>query len=184
MQHITVEQLHRALGGEIRRGKNGPCVVCPGPGHSHADRSLAVSPANNADGFLVHSFAGDDPISCKDFIRDKAGLDPFRPHNGKGHLQPKPQRVINKTYEYTDEAGQPLFQVVRYEPKGFYAPVLNNWDNSRCRPCRIPARGDVTVSAVAELPGLFVSEFEAQRTVLRDQGFPEPDPIRPVGGHL
>jgi len=49
---------------------------------------------------------------------------------------------------------------------------------------RIPARGDTTVSAVAELPGLFVSEFEAQRTVLRDQGFPEPDLIRSVGGHL
>jgi hypothetical protein len=48
----------------------------------------------------------------------------------------------------------------------------------------IPARGDVTVSAVAELPGLFVPEFEAQRTVLRDQGFPEPDPIRFVGGQL
>jgi hypothetical protein len=38
------------------------------------------------------------------------------------------------------------------------------------RPRRIPARGDVTVSAVAELLGLSVSEFEARRTVLRDQG--------------
>jgi hypothetical protein len=51
------------------------------------------------------------------------------------------------------------------------------------RPCRILARGDVTVSAVAELPGLFVSEFETQRTVLRVQGFPE-RPIHSVGGHL
>jgi len=50
------------------------------------------------------------------------------------------------------------------------------------RPSRILARGDVTVSAVAELPGLFVSEFETQR-MLRVQGFPE-RPIRSVGGHL
>jgi hypothetical protein len=47
-----------------------------------------------------------------------------------------------------------------------------------------PACGDVTVSAVAELLGLFVSEFEAERTVLRHQGFPELDPIRPVRGQL
>jgi hypothetical protein len=52
------------------------------------------------------------------------------------------------------------------------------------RPRRIPARGDATVLAVAELPDLFVSDFEAQRTALRDQGFPEPDPIRSVGGQL
>jgi hypothetical protein len=114
---LTVQELHRALGGEISRGKNGPQVLCPGPGHSHADRSLAVSPANNADGFIVHSFAGDDAIVCKDFVRQKVGLDPFRPGNGKDH--PRPQRAIAKTYDYTDEAGQLLFQVVRFEPKGF-----------------------------------------------------------------
>jgi hypothetical protein len=44
------------------------------------------------------------------------------------------------------------------------------------RPRRIPARGDVSGSAVAELLGLSVSDFEARWPVLRERGFPEPDP--------
>lgn len=41
---------------------------------------------------------------------------------------------------------------------------------------RIPARGDVGASAVAELLGLSVPDFEARWPALRDRGFPEPDP--------
>jgi hypothetical protein len=44
------------------------------------------------------------------------------------------------------------------------------------RPRRIPARGDVAVIAVAELLGLTLTEFEAQRTELAARDFPEPDP--------
>jgi hypothetical protein len=44
------------------------------------------------------------------------------------------------------------------------------------RPRRIPARGDVSTSAVAELLGLSAPDFEARRTALHDRGFPEPDP--------
>ena len=44
------------------------------------------------------------------------------------------------------------------------------------RPRRIPARGDVATSVVAELLGLSVSEFEARRPELRERDFPEPDP--------
>ena len=44
------------------------------------------------------------------------------------------------------------------------------------RPRRIPARGDVSASSVAELLGLSVSDFEARWPVLRTRGFPEPDP--------
>jgi hypothetical protein len=138
----TVEELHRALGGQISRGKNGPQVLCPGPSHSHADRSLAVAPANNADGFIIHPFAGDDAIVCKDFVRQKTGLDPFRPQNGKDHS--RPQRAIAKTYDYTDEAGQILFQAVRYEPKDFRQrrPDGSGWifnlDGVRRVPYRLP----------------------------------------------
>ena len=49
---ITVQELHRALGGDITRGNNGQQVICPGPGHSNNDRSLAVSPSANGDGFI------------------------------------------------------------------------------------------------------------------------------------
>jgi len=44
------------------------------------------------------------------------------------------------------------------------------------RPRRIPLRGDVNVSIVAELLGLSLPEFEARRPELRERDFPDPDP--------
>jgi hypothetical protein len=71
------------LGGELSGGQ----IVCPGPNHSDADRSLAVKLDDGApDGFVVHSFAGDDEISCRDYVRRKLRLPAFEPHakkNGK-----------------------------------------------------------------------------------------------------
>jgi hypothetical protein len=60
-----------ALGGEVV-GRN---ILAPGPGHSRVDRSLSIKidPAAN-DGFIVHSFAGDDPIVCRDYVRTRLGL--------------------------------------------------------------------------------------------------------------
>ena len=64
------------------------------------------------DGFLVHSFAGDDPIRCKNYVREKLGLPAWSAGtaNGKG---------IIWTYDYTNEAGELLFQVVRFFPRAF-----------------------------------------------------------------
>src|SRR5579862_3420628 len=116
--HITVQELQRALGGDITRGNNGPQVLSPGPGHSEEDRSLAISPADNADGFIVHSHAGDDPIACKDYVRQKLGLPAFQPRNGKDH-SPRGQRRMVAEYDYRSESGELLFQVCRFEPKDF-----------------------------------------------------------------
>jgi hypothetical protein len=44
------------------------------------------------------------------------------------------------------------------------------------RPRRIPARGDIAASLVAELLGLSLTDFEARQSALRERGFPEPDP--------
>jgi hypothetical protein len=44
------------------------------------------------------------------------------------------------------------------------------------RPRRIPARGDVAASAVAELLGLSLADFSSREQALRGRGFPEPDP--------
>jgi Toprim domain-containing protein len=69
----------RALGGEVI-GRD--TVVAPGPGHSRRDRSLSVRLVNGGD-FLVHSFAGDDPIQCKDFVRARLGLPSWQPGDGR-----------------------------------------------------------------------------------------------------
>jgi hypothetical protein len=61
----------RLLGGEA----HGRRVLCPGPGHSRTDRSLSVKLGDDApEGFVVHSFAGDDPLACKDYVRERLNL--------------------------------------------------------------------------------------------------------------
>ena len=84
MSTLDLATIARALGGDVSAGQ----VLAPGPGHSSADRSLSVKLAPEApDGFLVHSFAGDDPIACKDHVREKLGQpkrEPKKKNNGKG----------------------------------------------------------------------------------------------------
>jgi RecA-family ATPase len=130
----NLQTLAKALGGEVNRDQ----VLAPGPGHSAIDRSLSVKLDGNAkDGFVVHSFAGDDPLVCRDHVREKAGLEPFKP-NGVGRHRAtndmieralmravaaqrsdvNKRRIVAK-YDYTDTAGALLYQVLRLEPKGF-----------------------------------------------------------------
>ncbi|WP_025032476.1 toprim domain-containing protein [Bradyrhizobium sp. DOA9] len=72
---VDAHAVARALGGDVV-GRNR--VQAPGPGHSRKDRSLSVKlEPDAADGFLVHSFAGDDPIVCKDYVRRALGLPAF-----------------------------------------------------------------------------------------------------------
>jgi hypothetical protein len=132
--HLDLRQLAVALGGEI----SGDQVLAPGPGHSPGDRSLAVRLDTSApDGFLVHSFAHDDPIACKTHVREKCGLPAFKANGGSRHhrtsidvaallreavlsqQQEAPKGRLTATYQYTDANGSLLYQVLRYEPKTF-----------------------------------------------------------------
>jgi hypothetical protein len=114
--------------------------AAPGPGHSAADRSLSVKlDAAAPDGFIVTSFAGDDALACKDYVREKLGLSPFKP-NGGNHRRPSDDviekavmaaaagqvrnnslkgKIVVQRYDYTDADGVLLYQVLRYEPKDF-----------------------------------------------------------------
>ena len=92
--------------------------------------------ARSPDGFLVHSLAGDDPIRCKDYVREKARLPAFK-SNGRKRASgdaidralmaaataqssnKPPKGKILATYDYTDDKGALLYQVVRLEPKDF-----------------------------------------------------------------
>jgi hypothetical protein len=71
---LSPRDIASALGGEVS-GRN---VLAPGPGHSRHDRSLSIRvDATAPDGFVVHSFAADDPIACKDYVRQRLGLPQF-----------------------------------------------------------------------------------------------------------
>jgi putative DNA primase/helicase len=63
-----LKTLWRILGGSISSGQ----LLCPGPGHSRHDRSLAVRPSPS--GFVVYSHAGDDWRTCADYVRERLGL--------------------------------------------------------------------------------------------------------------
>ncbi len=77
---IDPRGLALALGGEMA-GQNR--IVAPGPGHSREDRSLSILLDPNApDGFLVKSFADDNPIECRDHVRSRAGLSRWQPRGG------------------------------------------------------------------------------------------------------
>ena len=130
---LTLESLQRCLGGKISNGQ----LRCRGPGHSGADESLSIKLDPNApDGFVAHSFSDDDPILCRDYIREKCGQAPWKP-NGNGHARRsedeveaalataiKRQSADSKSrvvcaYPYSDEGGTLLYEVVRLEPKSF-----------------------------------------------------------------
>jgi hypothetical protein len=70
----SLRAIARALGGEVVSGS----VCAPGPGHSPRDRSLSITLSARApNGFLVNSFAGDDALTCLDYVRAKLGLPAF-----------------------------------------------------------------------------------------------------------
>lgn len=103
---------------------------------------MSVFLADNEDGFTVNSFAGDDWPECKDYVRERLGLDEWEP-NGRpadsafdrmaararaakanGPAQPKPfydGHLTSRGYElvaeypYETDDGELLYQVLRYE---------------------------------------------------------------------
>jgi hypothetical protein len=88
---IDAREAARLLGGEA----HGHRVLCPGPGHSRTDRSLSLRFTPDApDGFIVHSFAGDDWSACRDYVRERLGLAPADWRSRRSHVAPGGLRPI------------------------------------------------------------------------------------------
>jgi putative DNA primase/helicase len=88
----STREIAAALGGQVA-GPN--TVLCPGPGHSAHDRSLAVRLDHSApDGFLVHSHAGADWRACRDHVHERLGLPAWEA--GDGLWRTIPQRHAYK----------------------------------------------------------------------------------------
>jgi putative DNA primase/helicase len=83
---VDLRHAARALGGDIV-GRDQ--VLCPGPGHSLRDRSLAVRFV--ANGFIVHSHANDDWQICRDHVSARLGLDSQRPATKPAPIRATPQ---------------------------------------------------------------------------------------------
>jgi putative DNA primase/helicase len=86
MHTADVRAAARALGG-VTVGRDQ--VLCPGPGHSPRDRSLAVRFV--AGGFIAHSHANDDWQACRDHVSVRLGLDSQRPVTKPAHVRATPK---------------------------------------------------------------------------------------------
>jgi AAA domain len=167
-QHVAA-----ALGGEV----SGREVLAPGPNHSPKDRSLSIKLDPAApDGFVVHSFAGDDPLQCKDHVRSKLGIT-WAPKpkaathsipRMNGRVSPSPSKAADYVYELED--GSPYLRVRRTADKKFFQQHWNGsaWENGApCGP-KIPYR----------LPQILQAEHD---TVLIVEGEKDADALAALG---
>ena len=123
----SIAEIAELLGGEVR----GDHVHAPGPGHSAADRSLSVLlDANAPDGFVVHSFAGDDAMVCRDYVREKLGLPPFEAKKKKSKSG-DPWLTLAE-YVYRDARGEPYLLVRKcLDGKGKKQFPQFHWDGTQ-----------------------------------------------------
>ena len=110
---MRVEDLLARL-ERVRRDGDGWRACCPSPAHERGNReSPALRIAEGDDGeILLYCHANCDIEEICDAIGiEKKDLFPER--------ERRVERVIETTYDYVDEEGNLLYQVVRYRPKGF-----------------------------------------------------------------
>ena len=125
-----LEQAATLLGGHVSNGQ----ILCPGPNHGHEDRSLSIKlDPTHPDGFVYHSFAGDELETCRTFIKSKIGhlLSGYVSQSDPGNraklqfltattdegLYEAASRVMSGVnpdhiYLYRDETGQVIVQAV------------------------------------------------------------------------
>lgn len=81
-----------AMGGDVT-GRDS--VNVPGPGHGRKDRSLSIKINPNAPGgFVVFSHASDDPLECRDYVRQALGLGTWKDNRDEYGRNPSPL-VVN-----------------------------------------------------------------------------------------
>ena len=108
----------RKRGAELKpAGENFVTSACPRTEHKPWHRCNTITTAKN----LFHCNDCNVGGSIIDWIATEQNIDPVEAMRrfGGGPNGSKPQRNSVKTYDYTDEKGDLLFQCVRYQPKDF-----------------------------------------------------------------
>ena len=87
----ALRSMATALGGDVVKGRDGPFILCPGPGHSVKDRSLSVAPSTtDSDGFVCFSHANDAWQDCRKHVLARIGG------------RPREYRAPSRTHSKTD----------------------------------------------------------------------------------
>jgi len=108
---MTFDEFTAKLVGVQPNGGGRVTAHCP----AHADNSPSLSADQNERGILVHCHAGCTPEAIMAALNLRTS-DLFFDSNTNGSRQSG--RIV-QTFDYLDEAGTVLFQVVRFEPKDF-----------------------------------------------------------------
>jgi len=151
---MNADAIVRAL--KARRSGTGWMAQCPA--HDDSNPSLSI---RDGDGkVLLHCHAGCGQRDVIEALRTQ-GLWQERPRT--------PRRQIATTYDYTDEVGRLLYQVVRTQPKGFFQrrPDGNGgWINKKSKRQVL-----YHLREVLDAPIVFIVEGEKDVETLRAYGF-------------
>ena len=155
---MTAAQIARELGG--KRSGAGYIAKCP----AHDDNNPSLSLRDSGGQLLVHCQAGCAQCDVVDALK-ALGLWPESASLGNLKME---SRIV-ATYDYTDAAGQLLYQVCRFEPKDFrprYPDGAGGWIWKK-HPGQVLYR----LPEVLEAPIVFVVEGEKDVETLREHGF-------------
>jgi 5S rRNA maturation endonuclease (ribonuclease M5) len=164
----SIEKIAAILGGDVQ----GDQVLCPGPGHGVGDRSLSVKPdKDDAEGFVVHSFADDDFKACRDHVRTKLGLPEFKKDGGG-----KAWRLISE-HVYLDKNGERFLKVrkcIDADGKKQYPQYHwdgNGWAKGKPDEAKIPYRLPQLIAASPATTIVYFVEGEKDADNLSKLGF-------------
>jgi RecA-family ATPase len=109
---LSLDRVALLLDGEVSGGQ----ILAPGPEHSRDDRSLSVKLDPQApDGFVVNSFSGDDPIKCRDYVRERLSMPSWQPRNRESPFQIRDLGAPSAVWQYSDAKGKLAGAVARYD---------------------------------------------------------------------
>jgi AAA domain len=118
-RHRTLESIEKILGSlnHVQRSGKGWTARCPA--HDDHRNSLSISEGDDQR-ILLHCHAGCRPEAIVNALGiDMRDLFPTPIALKEESFTIQQHSNIIATYNYQDVDGQPLYQVVRYEPKGF-----------------------------------------------------------------
>lgn len=121
---MDLRRMAAALGGVVQKGKRGPFVACPGPGHSKDDRSLSVAPSRtDPEGFVCNSFASDAWEDCREHVRARLNLPRFQPprRDGIQLRRERPAMPVKPAAPVSDSSASALRiwrEVTHPDPRG------------------------------------------------------------------
>ena len=148
---MSIETLARSL--EAKRVGTSLMALCP----AHDDRNPSLSIREKGGRILVHCHAG---CAQHDVIAALRNL---------GLWDGSDRQIITDAYDYSDEKGALLYQIVRYFPKTFRQRQPDGAGGWIWR--KHPRQVLYRLRDVIEAPIVFVVEGEKDVETLRDYGF-------------